>query len=426
MENCSGGGVVSYSESRSDAKSHAPRVDTNKPKKKRVVVLGTGWAATSFLKDLDAALYDVQVVCPRNYFAFTPLLPSVTRGTVEARSIVEPRKGEIKFWEAECLKIDSAKKQSAAKPKMYRVISQEIEDAQKIRQSVIDCFEKSVLPSLSDEERRTNLHFIVVGGGPTDIVKITVIQSGDHILNTFDTRITSFGELKFGRDGIEIKTGCRVVNINDKEITVKVKSTGELSSLPHGLVVWSTGIATRPVVRDFMEQIGQNDAKGNDREETDMEEFRMALCHVDLQMKSLPANCTGKLYTCGFTRNSKLAIAHVASQQGAYLASCFNRRDQCAEQPEGPLRFGKSGRQKFRPFRYKHFGQFASLGGEQAAAELPGDWQASELAHKSDSHFRLDKKIHIWERLKLISLPLLPLETSLFDDKIQQMHQQIS
>jgi len=24
--------------------------------------------------------------------------------------------------------------------------------------------------------------------------------------------------------------------------------------------------------------------------------------------------------------------------------------------------------------RYKHLGQFAPLGGEQAAAELPGDW----------------------------------------------------
>lgn len=25
-------------------------------------------------------------------------------------------------------------------------------------------------------------------------------------------------------------------------------------------------------------------------------------------------------------------------------------------------------------FRYKHFGQFAPLGGEQTAAQLPGDW----------------------------------------------------
>lgn len=61
-----------------------------------MVVLGTGWAATSFLKDLDISSYDVQVISPRNYFAFTPLLPSVTYGTVEARSIVEPVRKIIK------------------------------------------------------------------------------------------------------------------------------------------------------------------------------------------------------------------------------------------------------------------------------------------------------------------------------------------
>lgn len=58
-------------------------------KRKKVLVLGTGWAAMSFLKNLDSSLYDVQVVSPRNFFVFTPLLPSVTVGTVEARSITE-------------------------------------------------------------------------------------------------------------------------------------------------------------------------------------------------------------------------------------------------------------------------------------------------------------------------------------------------
>lgn len=55
-----------------------------------MVVLGTGWAGTTFLRNLDTSQYDVQVVSPRNYFVFTPLLPSVTCGTVEPRSIVEP------------------------------------------------------------------------------------------------------------------------------------------------------------------------------------------------------------------------------------------------------------------------------------------------------------------------------------------------
>lgn len=72
---------------------------------------------------------------------------------------------------------------------------------------MIDCFEKAVLPNQSEEEQRSNLHFVVVGGGPTgvefaaelhdyieedliklyptvkDKMRITVIQSGDHILN---------------------------------------------------------------------------------------------------------------------------------------------------------------------------------------------------------------------------------------------------
>ena len=88
--------MLSYSEAQSDTGPPAPSTDSNEPRKKKVVVLGTGWAGTSFLKDLDASLYDVQVVSPCNYFAFTPLLPSVTCGTVEARSIVEPVRNIIK------------------------------------------------------------------------------------------------------------------------------------------------------------------------------------------------------------------------------------------------------------------------------------------------------------------------------------------
>lgn len=84
---------------------------------------------------------------------------------------------------------------------------QEIEDAQKIRKTVIDCFEKASLPNISEEERKRILHFVVVGGGPTGVefaaelhdfvtedlaklypdlknyVTITLLEAGDHILN---------------------------------------------------------------------------------------------------------------------------------------------------------------------------------------------------------------------------------------------------
>ncbi|KAM3395519.1 external alternative NAD(P)H-ubiquinone oxidoreductase B1, mitochondrial-like [Capsicum galapagoense] len=315
------GGLMVYAENVDNSQKVVERGQSHS-KKKKIVVLGTGWAGTSFLKDMDISSYDVEVVSPRNYFAFTPLLPSVTCGTVEARSVVEPvrniikkRNGEIQFWEAECLKIDPENHKVICRSIVENLVGEndfsleydhlvvavgaqvntfdtpgvmehchflkEVEDAQKIRRTVIDCFEKAVLPGLSEEERRTDLHFVIVGGGPTgvefaaelhdfihedlvqlypsvkDLVKITVIQSGDHILNTFDERISCFAESKFQRDGIEVLTGCRVVSVSKHSVNMKVKSTGEYVIVPHGMVVWSTGVGTRPFVRDFMEQVGQ-------------------------------------------------------------------------------------------------------------------------------------------------------------------------
>lgn len=70
----------------------------------------------------------------------------------------------------------------------------------------MNCFENAALPNLSEEERRKNLHFVIVGGGPTgvefaaelhdfvtedlaklyptlkDLVRISVIEAGEHIL----------------------------------------------------------------------------------------------------------------------------------------------------------------------------------------------------------------------------------------------------
>ncbi|XP_048432376.1 external alternative NAD(P)H-ubiquinone oxidoreductase B4, mitochondrial-like [Pyrus x bretschneideri] len=81
-----------------------------------------------------------------------------------------------------------------------------IEDVVRIQQTVIDCFEKASLPSVSEEEKKL-LSFVCVGGGPagvkfaaelhdfvkedlaklypsvTGYIKITVIEASDHILN---------------------------------------------------------------------------------------------------------------------------------------------------------------------------------------------------------------------------------------------------
>lgn len=87
-------------------------------KKKKVVVLGSGWAAVNFIRNLKPELYDLSIVSASNYFLFTPLLPSVTVGTVEIRSVVEPirnlihkkHKNTVNFYEGECIDVDIDKR----------------------------------------------------------------------------------------------------------------------------------------------------------------------------------------------------------------------------------------------------------------------------------------------------------------------------
>ena len=58
--------------------------------RKRVVVLGSGWGANAVLSQLKNTNHEVQVVSPRNYFLFTPMLAGAALGTLEPRSIIEP------------------------------------------------------------------------------------------------------------------------------------------------------------------------------------------------------------------------------------------------------------------------------------------------------------------------------------------------
>lgn len=86
---------------------------------------------------------------------------------------------------------------------------------------------------------------------------VCALMQLEILIYRFDKRITAFAEEKFRRDGINLRTGSMVVKVSDKEISTKEIKTGETSSMPYGMVVWSTGIGTRPVIMDFMKQIGQ-------------------------------------------------------------------------------------------------------------------------------------------------------------------------
>ena len=210
--------VVVRASASSATTTEPSRVQERTPGKKRVVVLGSGWGAVSFVKALEAsAPYDVTLVSPRNYFLYTPLLPGAATGAVEDRSIVEPIRRPIsakgwKYFEANALGVDAGKKTVlcrgsdhtfqdedelksseswktfeleydylvtavGAVPNTFGVpgvmenamFFKEIGDAARFRREVNERFECATLPGVPKERIKELLTFVVIGAGPTGV-----------------------------------------------------------------------------------------------------------------------------------------------------------------------------------------------------------------------------------------------------------------
>jgi NADH:ubiquinone reductase (non-electrogenic) len=199
---------------------------TPKTDKEKVVVLGSGWAAVKFVQNIDTTKMDVTVISPRNFFLFTPFLPSVTVGTVESRTVVESMRSLVqydarpidrkikdklfsdidpenfetaKFYESKCVKIDpttnrifcqdvstSSEQYTITYDKLVigvgggvdtfntpgvrenALFLKEVDDAMNIRRQVLEAFEGAALVD-DPEEKRKRASFVVVGAGPTGL-----------------------------------------------------------------------------------------------------------------------------------------------------------------------------------------------------------------------------------------------------------------
>ncbi|CAB4409646.1 unnamed protein product [Rhizophagus irregularis] len=322
--------------------------DINKP---RLVILGSGWGAISVIKALERDKYHITVVSPQNYFLFTPLLPSVTVGTLETRSILEPIRSLIKgisahFLEAKATDICINEKLVELSPdsgepfylpydKLVIAVGslsitygiegiehchflKSINDARRIRKKIMDNFEKASLPTTSPEEKKRLLSFIVCGGGPTGVefaaelydfltedvvryfplilrneVRVSIIQGQDHILNTYDAKISDFAEKKFRRDNINVITNARVQKIEPNHIVYKMKD-GEVKEHDYGLVLWSTGIAMNPLTKTISEKL------------EDQKNTRALITDNRLRLKGVPDSSVYAIGDCSTIENPKL------------------------------------------------------------------------------------------------------------------------
>ncbi|KAJ7905837.1 pyridine nucleotide-disulfide oxidoreductase-domain-containing protein [Mycena olivaceomarginata] len=259
--------------------------------KPRLVIVGGGWGAMATLQNLYPGDYHITVVSSETFTTFTPLLPSAAVGTVQVRSLIEPIRKIIarlrghfvqgkaidlvmgeRLLEVETISADG-KTANLYIPYDKLVIAvgssssthgvpglehcfqlKTIADAQKIRRRIMDNFEAACLPTTSPEERKRLLSFVedIMNYYPKicrEEVSIHVIQSREHILNTYSEAISNYAEQIRARRPSTSSPPRAWAPSPPSHVLYTVKNAqgeSEQHSIPSNFVLWSTGIAMNP------------------------------------------------------------------------------------------------------------------------------------------------------------------------------------
>ncbi|KAK3162364.1 hypothetical protein QOZ80_1BG0088700 [Eleusine coracana subsp. coracana] len=390
---------------------------TAKGQKARVVVLGTGWAGSRLMKDIDTNGYDVVCVAPRNHMVFTPLLASTCVGTLEFRSIAEPvariqpavsKSPGSYFLLARCTGVDPDNhtidcetvtdgEKDALEPWKFKVaydklvfacgaeastfgirgvtdhaiFLREVHHAQEIRRKLLLNLMLSQVPGISENEKRKLLHCVVVGGGPTgvefsgelsDFIVRDVKQRYSHVKDYIQVTLIEANEIlssfdvrlrQYAVDQL-VKSGVRLVRGIVKDVQPNKLILDNGEEVPYGLLVWSTGVGASSFVKSLPFPKSPDGRIGVD------EWLRVP----SVQDVYAIGDCSGFLESTG--KEVLPALAQVAERQGKYLARLLNRvmeaggghANSKAEIDVGP------------EFVYRHMGSMATVGRGKALVDL--------------------------------------------------------
>jgi len=358
----------------------------------RLLVLGCGFAGFSLLSGLKTRFWDITLLTPRNYFLFTPLLPSAVAGSVEFRSILEPARRRLRGvrviegfadtidWESRqlsCIGAVGGEKFTLSWDQLVIAVGSTVadfgipgvaenslklytvEEARVIRRGILEQFARAEIPGLTEAQIRQRLTFVVIGGGPTGVeaaaeihdlldeelthaypdlapyARVLLIEALGRLLGGFDEALGEYTKRHFAREGIEVRTGAKVQAIEPNAVLLQ---GGE--RIDCGLILWAAGSAAVP----FVETLGVAlDRRGR--------------IVADAFLRMQGREDTFALGDCAAVGEPPLpATAQVAQQQGEYLAEALERRRQ--------------GR-PVKPFRFRARGMLAYIGGGQALADLP-------------------------------------------------------
>ena len=349
-----------------------------------VVVIGAGFGGLQAVKQLRRSGARITLIDQRNHHLFQPLLYQVATTILSASEIAWPirslmeRRPDVTTLLARIAGIDAANKAVLIEDgtrisfdtlviatgarhayfghdewEQFAPGLKTLEDALTLRCQLLTAFERAERETDPDLQRAL-LTFGVIGAGPTGVElagiiaelakvslwpsfrnidtrqsRILLIEGGERVLAAFPEPLSAYAKGALIKRGVEVLTGKPVTACTADGLTI-----GD-EFIPCRTAIWAAGVAASPAAR----WLGvEGDRAGR------------VPVEANLTVKNMPS-----VFVIGDTAAvtssdgvSVPGIAPAAKQQGSYVAGVISAR--------------LKGKQAPAPFRYRSFGNLATIG----------------------------------------------------------------
>jgi NADH:ubiquinone reductase (H+-translocating) len=369
-------------------------VDAPPRERKRVVIIGAGFAGIAAAHALRHADVEIVVIDRRNHHIFQPLLYQVATAILSPAEIAAPirqleaKQRNVTVLLAEVTGVDVASRTiEAASPGAgvrkiafdYLVVAtgmrpsyfghdefaryapglKNLTDAETIRAKILGAFELAATTE-DDDERARQMTFVLVGAGPSGVelagslahlVKVTLrgnfhridpakasiilLDAGNRVLPTYVEPLSRRATRRLTKLGVKVMTGVKVEAVDDKGVIAGG------NRIPSATVVWTAGVAASPIPK----MLG-----------TKTDRAGRALVDPFLKVVEMPAVfVVGDAASVMQKGRPVPGVAQAAIQEGRYVGRLIASE--------------LKGRKLNRPFRYFDKGNMAVVGKNYAVLE---------------------------------------------------------
>jgi NADH:ubiquinone reductase (H+-translocating) len=275
-------------------------VDAPRRERKRVVIIGGGFAGIAAAHALRRADAEVVLIDRRNHHIFQPLLYQVATAVLSPAEIAAPirqleaKQRNVTVLLAEVTAVDVASRTiEAASPGAgvrkiafdYLVVAtgmrpsyfghdefaryapglKSLTDAETIRAKILGAFELAAATE-DENERVRQMTFVLVGAGPSGVelagslahlVKVTLrgnfhhidpsksaiilLDASKRVLPTFAEAVSRKVTRRLDKLGVKVMTGIKVETVDDQGVIAGGKR------IPSATVLWTAGVAASPI-----------------------------------------------------------------------------------------------------------------------------------------------------------------------------------